>query len=125
MSEDVSAKWVARRATIWPHSIVRPSRDRFQRAHERYGIHVLRSWPPSVRGGLFTTIGGQPRGRLAAIDKTTGLLTSWNPNANGLVRSIVVSGGKVFVAGEFTTIGGQPRTMFAVIDPETGQLVGD
>ena len=76
-------------------------------------------------GGLFTTIAGQPRGRLAAIDKTTGLLTSWNPNANGLVRSIVVSGGKVFVAGEFTTIGGQPRTMFAVIDPETGQLVGD
>jgi hypothetical protein len=53
------------------------------------------------------------------------LLTSWNPIADGPVRSIVVSGGKVFVGGEFTTIGGQPRTMFAVIDPETGQLVGD
>jgi outer membrane protein assembly factor BamB len=74
-------------------------------------------------GGLFTTIAGQARNRLAAIDKTTGEVTAWNPNADGLVRSIVVSEGKVFVGGEFTTISGQSRAMFAVIDPETGQLV--
>jgi outer membrane protein assembly factor BamB len=74
---------------------------------------------------LFTTIGGEPRNRLAAIDKATGELTAWNPNADGLVRSIVVSDGKVFVGGEFTRIGGRSRAMFAVIDPETGQLVGE
>ena len=75
-------------------------------------------------GGLFTTIGGQPRGRLAAVDKTSRLLTSWNPNADGGVRTLVVSHGKVFVGGDFTTIGGHPRNMFAVIDAETGLVLG-
>ena len=76
-------------------------------------------------GGLFTTVGGQSRGRLAAIDKTTGLLMPWNPQANGTVRSIAVSGGKVFVGGEFTAINGQARSKLAVLDPETGRLVGE
>jgi hypothetical protein len=74
---------------------------------------------------LFTTVGGQSRERLAAIDKTTGLLAPWNPQANGTVRSIAVSGGKVFVAGEFTAINGQPRSKLAVLDPETGRLLGE
>jgi hypothetical protein len=70
-------------------------------------------------GGLFTTIAGQPRAVWPPSTRRQACSTSWNPNADGLVRSIVVSGGKVFVGGEFTTMGGHPRTMFAVIDPET------
>ena len=114
-----------RRATIWPYSIVRPVSRPVSTCPNDTVFTFSDDGRRLYVGGLFTTIGGQPRGRLATIDKTTGLLTSWNPNANGLVRSIVVSRGKVFVGGEFTTIGGKPRTMFAVIDPETGQLVGD
>jgi hypothetical protein len=49
----------------------------------------------------------------------------WNPDANGPVRTIVVSGDKVFVGGEFTTINGRPQSHLAVLDAETGQLVGD
>ncbi|HET8721832.1 MAG TPA: hypothetical protein VFM24_07370, partial [Nitrospira sp.] len=75
--------------------------------------------------GLFTAVGGQARGRLAAIDKTTGLLTAWNPDADGPVRTLAVSGGKVFVGGEFSTINGRSRSRLAVLDPETGQLIGD
>jgi hypothetical protein len=59
------------------------------------------------------------------VDKSTGLLTPWNPDADGPVRTIVLSGGKVFVGGEFTTINGRPRSHLAVLDPETGQLVGE
>jgi hypothetical protein len=62
---------------------------------------------------------------LAAIDKATGLLTPWSPEANGPVHAIVVSGGRVFVGGEFTTINGKPRNRLAVLDPESGQLVGE
>ena len=79
----------------------------------------------STIGGLFTAIGGQVRGRLAAIDKMTGLLTTWNPNANGPVRTIVASGDKIYVGGDFTMINGQPRNSLAVLDPETGELVGE
>jgi hypothetical protein len=55
----------------------------------------------------------------------TGLLTTWNPNANGPVRTIVASGDKIYVGGDFTMINGQPRNSLAVLDPETGELVGE
>src|SRR5919107_203264 len=44
-------------------------------------------------GGAFTSIGGTSRGRLAAIDASTGaLVTAWNPgSANDTVRAIAVS----------------------------------
>ncbi|GIW09481.1 MAG: hypothetical protein KatS3mg061_0538 [Dehalococcoidia bacterium] len=32
-------------------------------------------------GGGFTSVGGQTRNRLAALDAATGNVTSWNPNA--------------------------------------------
>jgi hypothetical protein len=31
-------------------------------------------------GGNFTSIGGQGRGGIAALDPTTGLATAWNPD---------------------------------------------
>ena len=34
-------------------------------------------------GGRFTSIGGQPRNNIAALDATTGEVASWNPNAGG------------------------------------------
>jgi hypothetical protein len=41
-------------------------------------------------GGIFTSVGGQPRNRLAALDASTGGATGWNPNPNG---STVEAGG--------------------------------
>jgi hypothetical protein len=73
-------------------------------------------------GGTFVSIGPwQARGCFAAFDLTTGALKNWNPNDNGTVaRAMVVSGGKVYVAGDFTFIGGQPRVGVAAIDTLTG-----
>src|SRR5204862_417304 len=44
-------------------------------------------------GGRFAganSIGGQPRNFIARLDATTGLADSFDPNANGIVSSIVV-----------------------------------
>jgi hypothetical protein len=74
--------------------------------------------------GSFTTIGGQPRNNIAALDATSGLATSWNPNANGGVSALAVSGNTVYAgvsfAGGFTTIGGQPRNNIAALDATSG-----
>jgi alpha-tubulin suppressor-like RCC1 family protein len=72
-------------------------------------------------GGGFTTIGGQTRNRIAAIDAATGIATSWNPNASGGgVSALAISGSTVYAGGAFTTIGGQTRNRIAAIDASTG-----
>ena len=70
--------------------------------------------------GTFTAIGGATRNRIAALDASTGLATSWNPNANSSVSTIAVSGGVVYAGGFFSVIGGQQRNWIAALDASTG-----
>ena len=71
-------------------------------------------------GGNFTSIGGQSRNRIAALDATvnTNNATAWNPNANGNVSLVAVSGPTVYAGGTFNAIGGQPRARLAAIDAD-------
>jgi outer membrane protein assembly factor BamB len=62
----------------------------------------------SITGGPFT------RNRLAAID-SNGSLQSWNPNADGTVRALAVSGTNIYAGGDFTTIGSTTRNYLAAI----------
>jgi len=71
-------------------------------------------------GGTFTSIGGQPRNRIAALDVGTGLATAWNPGANASVYALAMSGSTIYAGGVFTSIGGQPRTRVAALDAATG-----
>jgi len=74
-------------------------------------------------GGQFTSIGGQPRNRLAALDAATGVATAWNPNTNyqdDVVSALTVSGGTVYAGGSFAIIGGQVRNNIAALDSATG-----
>ena len=71
-------------------------------------------------GGDFTSIGGQTRNSMAALDLSTGTSSSWNPNVNGVVYSIIVRGSTIYIAGEFTNVGGQTRNHLAAIDVVTG-----
>jgi hypothetical protein len=77
-------------------------------------------------GGDFTSVGGQARNHIAALDANTGLATTWDPNASGggfpwrTVSSLAVSGTTVYVGGNFTGIGGQPRNRIAALDAATG-----
>jgi hypothetical protein len=81
-------------------------------------------------GGLFDSLGGQPRHRLGAVDAATGEVTPWDPNPSGSVLSyvggpdvlaLVVREDTIFVGGNFTRIGGQPRGGLAAVDAYTGQ----
>jgi outer membrane protein assembly factor BamB len=67
-------------------------------------------------GGTFAAIGGQARNRIAALSVATGAATSWDPNADGTVSTLVVSAGTVYASGGFTTIGGQARNKIAALD---------
>jgi len=69
-------------------------------------------------GGGFTSIGGQQRKYLAALDATvnTNNATAWNPGADNAVRTLAVLGTNVYAGGDFTTIGGQTRYGAAALD---------
>src|SRR5205814_1192525 len=69
--------------------------------------------------GSFTSIGGQPRPYIAALDATTGAATDWNANANSVVNFLGLSGSTVYAAGAFTSIGGQPRNKLCALDAVT------
>src|SRR5687768_17379325 len=82
-----------------------------------------------VIGGFFTTLspnGGVAvtRNRIARLNPDGTLDASFDPNANGAVRSLAVQpDGKILVGGQFNganSIGGQARNRFARLDPATG-----
>jgi hypothetical protein len=77
-------------------------------------------------GGSFSSVGGQPRNRLAAFDAASGTLSSWNPNANGIVRALKVSpaGTRVYAAGDFSAVGGAARSRIAALHPTSGNAFG-
>lgn len=67
-------------------------------------------------GGRFTSLGGLTRNRIAALDKATGVPTSWDPDADDRVRSLVLSGTTLYAGGLFANIGGQARNHIAALD---------
>lgn len=80
-------------------------------------------------GGLFTTIEGQNRRRVAAFDVTnpaSPALLAWKPQAspNGAVRAIAQLGSTVYLGGGFTTIGTTSRPYLAAVRATDGSLLG-
>jgi hypothetical protein len=71
-------------------------------------------------GGYYSSIGGQNRNNLAALDSATGAALAWNPNASAPILAIALNGNTIYVAGQFTSIGGQARNRIAGINASTG-----
>lgn len=71
-------------------------------------------------GGTFVIIGGQLRNNIAAIDSSTGVATSWNPNANNNVTTLALNGSNVYMGGSFSSVGGQLRRGIAALNASTG-----
>src|SRR5207244_2405398 len=74
----------------------------------------------TAANGRAATIGGAARNNVAALDATTGLATGWNPNANGQVRTLAMSGSTIYAGGSFTAVGGATRFRTAALDATTG-----
>lgn len=85
-------------------------------------------------GGEFTTarpagaaagVGTQPRANLMAYNLQTGEMTTWNPGANAVIKTIVASpdGSRIYVGGSFTTIAGQTRNRVAAFSTATGAIL--
>jgi hypothetical protein len=80
-------------------------------------------------GGTFSTVrsndGAQVvnRANLAAFDVRTGeLISTFTADTNGIVRSLVSDGQRLYVGGLFTTVNGQPRRRVAAVDLATGAV---
>jgi hypothetical protein len=66
--------------------------------------------------GDFTSVGGQSRDNLAAIDLTTGRVTDWNPGANRAVYSIAAAAnGTLYIGGKFSRVDGKRRVKLAQV----------
>ena len=66
-------------------------------------------------GGQFTEVDGMPRNNAAHIQSDGSLDPSWNPNLNGNVGTLAVSGSTVYLGGAFTTVGGTTRNRAAAV----------
>lgn len=90
-------------------------------------------------GGSFSSVYGRSQPKIAAFDVLNASLKSWNPGANGNVRSMKLTkaaaatslnsgtnpvptpeGYILYVGGDFTRIGGQTRNRIAALDLNTG-----
>lgn len=80
-------------------------------------------------GGKFTSVrpagaaagtGEVTRNGAAAINLANGSVLPWNPNVNGTVMSLVVSGKTVVLGGSFTQVGNQTHTRLAAVATVTG-----
>ena len=74
---------------------------------------------PADGGATFT------RNNAMSFSGTTGKLTAFNPNTNGIVNTIALDPancGTAWIGGKFTTVGGQAATNVAAVDAATGAL---
>ncbi|MBI4142794.1 peptidoglycan-binding protein [Candidatus Uhrbacteria bacterium] len=75
-------------------------------------------------GGTFTTVNSTTRNRLADVSSlSAGSLNTWNPNANGAVYSLKLSGSTMYVGGAFTSIGATAvtRNYLAAVSTSDGE----
>lgn len=73
--------------------------------------------------GDFTTLGNQPRTRLAAVDVQTGTVTSFAPDVNDGVDALCVHDSVLYIGGMFSEVNAQPRTRLAAFNTNTLELL--
>lgn len=73
-------------------------------------------------GGDFTKVNGEVRNRLAHFLADGSLDQNFNPDLNGSVYKIIISGDYLYVGGAFTTVGASTRNRFAKLHRHSGAL---
>ena len=71
----------------------------------------------TIIAGLFTSVLGQPRNRIARLNADGTLDAGFNPNVDGQVNSVAVQAdGRILLGGGFSTVGGTTRNNIARVD---------
>lgn len=74
-------------------------------------------------GGLFTSVGGQGRARLAKIDTRNKTLDNdWTPTCNGNIVDIVSYGSDIYIGGSFNQVNSQSIDDIAKLNDSDGSL---
>lgn len=83
---------------------------------------VVGGHPTVYLGGAFVMVNGVKLKSVALLDLTTGLAVAGfkAPATNGLVNTLALSGGRLFVGGTFTTMGPNAAGGIATLNPTTG-----
>ena len=102
---------------------------------------LISSWAPSTNGtvlaiaaspdnsrlyigGQFTSVNGQTRNRVAALDPTTGAVVgSFRPNADASVYAIAASNSTVYFGGLLSQVNGIARSKVAAVQASDGSLL--
>jgi PKD repeat protein len=75
-------------------------------------------------GGSFTTVNGQTRNRIAALDRATGnLIGSFQPKPDATVRAIAATSETVYFGGLLSAVGGVARARVASARASDGALL--
>jgi hypothetical protein len=73
-----------------------------------------------IIGGVFSSVNGVPRSRVARINRDGSVDETWDPSVSGFVNSIVIIGNDAFIGGEFQSVHGVGRNNLAKVS-----LTGD
>jgi hypothetical protein len=82
-------------------------------------------------GGSFTSLGGQTRNMLGAVDLNQGAATSWNPNLtldpqdtyDSAVEALALNGSTLYIGGLFGTVQGNSFPNLAAVDTTTANAL--
>jgi PKD repeat protein len=74
--------------------------------------------------GNFTSVNGQSRPRIAALNPTNGnLIAAFDPSPNGRVRSVIATNTTVYFGGYFGAVSGITRARFAAARASDGTVL--
>ena len=114
----VATAWMASPATAWAQLEPTPTpswhtNGAVKSIVEVNGVAYVAGSFSAVSDSAGHTV---PRANLAAITLSTGVVTSWNPGANGPVLALASDGtSTIYAGGPFTRIGVAPRSGLAAI----------
>ncbi len=73
-------------------------------------------------GGRFSTVGGEPRGGVAAVDRGAGNVLGWDPVLDGPVSDLALAGHSLYLAGDFRHAGNAERPGLAEVSAGDGSV---
>jgi hypothetical protein len=78
-------------------------------------------------GGNFTNVGNMSRNSIAVLNRESGAVLNWNPDARAAqatasasVNALLLDGNTLYAGGDFVRIGGTNRARIAALDATTG-----